>query len=318
MRVFGRILAIGLAVALGAICNFAQAAWIDTLETLAGSDKVSYWGLEESSGSSAADAWTTGTFDGTNNGTYSGTGVTVGAAGPRPSDGFLGLSASNRAVSFTGTTSQLLQMADSASFAGKQSLTMLMFYKIPAGTTGNDRVLGGLHDKVSANSSRYGFLLDSRLPSGTAMRGAARVWDGAAELGGLFDAVGFGGRDSSWHFVALTMNDQGADKLVSVYFDGVLRTSGTITGGATFGLTPRHTSTAASGVLAFGNDMGDTSRNLAGSLDEIAFIGRALTGSEVGDLWNAAVVPEPSSIIMIGFGGLVGLALVGRRRGLRK
>jgi hypothetical protein len=43
-----------------------------------------------------------------------------------------------------------------------------------------------------------------------------------------------------------------------------------------------------------------------------------LTGSEVGDLWNAAVVPEPSSIIMIGFGGLVGLALVGRRRGLRK
>jgi hypothetical protein len=150
MRVFGRVLAIGLAVGLGA-CSFAQAGWIDSLEAVAGSDKVSYWGLEESSGSTAADSWTTGTFDGTNNGTYSGTGFTVGAAGPRPSDGFLGLSSSNKAVSFTGTTSQLLQMADSASYLGKQSLTLLMFYKIPTGTGGADRILGGLHDKVSAN-----------------------------------------------------------------------------------------------------------------------------------------------------------------------
>jgi hypothetical protein len=304
-----------LAVGLGAICNFAQAAWIDSLEAVAGSDKVSYWGLEESSGSTAADGWTTGTFDGTNNGTYSGTGVTVGAAGPRPSDGFLGFSSSNKGVSFTGTTSQLLQMADSASYLAKSSLTLLMFYKIPTGTTGNDRILGGLHDKVSANSSRYGFLLDSR---STAVRGAARVWDGSAELGGLFDATGFEDRDSAWHFVALTMNDQGLDKLVSVYFDGVLKTSGTIVGGATLGLAPRHTSTAANGVLAFGNDMGDTARNLVGSLDEIAFIGRSLSAGEIGQLYEAALIPEPASIAMVGIGGLIGLAVIGSRRVVRK
>jgi hypothetical protein len=205
-------------------------------------------------------------------------------------------------------------MADSASFAGKQSLTMLMFYKITTGTTGNDRVLGGLHDKTVGGSNRYGFLLDSRLPSGGAMRGGVRVWDGAAELGGLFDAAGFGGRDSTWHFVALTMSDQGSDKLVSVYFDGALATSGTIAGGAGDGLAPRHTSTAATGVLAFGADMGDTGRSLVGSLDEIAFIGRALTGNEVTQLWNAALVPEPASIVMVGIGGIVGLTVVRRWR----
>jgi hypothetical protein len=271
--------------------SVASAGYIEVLNTVAGADKVSYWNLQETDGA-AADAWTTGTLDGANDGTFSGTGYTRGVAGPRPSDGFLGFSASNKAVNFTGTTSQLLQMADSASFAGKQSLTLLMFCNIPTGTTGNDRVMGGLYDKTVGGSSRYGFLLNSRLPTGTAMRGGVRVWDGAAESGGLFDAVGFGGRDSTWHFVALTMNDQGADKLVSIYFDGALKFSNIIANGATLGLAPRHTS-AANGVLTFGTDLGDTNRFLVGSLDEIAFIGRALTGEEVTGLWNAARSSHP-------------------------
>jgi hypothetical protein len=282
---------LGVAGYLAVTASVASAGYIETLDAIAGADKVSYWGLEESSGLAAADGWTTGTFDGTNDGTFSGTGYTRGVAGPRPSDGFLGFDSSNKAVNFTGNASQLLQMADSTSFAGRPSLTLLMFYKIPTGTTGNDRVLGGLYDKTVGASSRYGFLLDSRLPSGTAMRGGVRVWDGAAESGGLFDAVGFGGRDSTWHFAALTMNDQGGDKLVSIYVDGGLKFSNTIAGGATLGLGPRHTG-STTGVLTFGNDLADTNRFLVGSMDEIAFIGRALTGGEVANLWNAAQGPQ--------------------------
>src|SRR5262245_41343218 len=103
----------GVAGYLAVTASVASAGYTEALDTIAGAHKVSYWNLQETEGL-AADAWTTGTFDATNDGTFSGTGYTRGAAGPRPSDGFAGFSSSNNAVAFTGDTSQLLKMANSA------------------------------------------------------------------------------------------------------------------------------------------------------------------------------------------------------------
>jgi hypothetical protein len=179
-------------------------------------------------------------------------------------------------------------MANSASFEGVQSLSLLLWFTSTGG--GSDRVIGGLHDSNSANTDRYGFLLNSR---SSPMRAGTRLWDGLSEYGGLFTTPALDNRDGDWHFAVLTMAtdiDDAANKRVRIYFDGAEALSSSIAGGGTLGLVPRHTS-GADGVLTFGNDLGATNRALIGSIDEIAFIGRALTAGEVTDLWNAALTP---------------------------
>jgi hypothetical protein len=199
-------------------------------------------------------------------------------------------------------------------FVGLENLTVLMFVKLDPSATGTDRFLGGIH--ATTGSNRYAFSLISRT---TAIRGGVRVWDGSAELGGLADAAGGAFRDNVWHFVALTMENNGADKLVKMYIDGVERAQALspIAGAGGDGLAPRVT-TDATGALSFGNDLGDSARWLRGSLDEIAFINGALSASQIGELWTAAVVPEPSSFALLTVFGLSGLVRLQRRRAMAR
>jgi hypothetical protein len=310
MKFYGRGLAI-LVISWGALGSAVQANWISTLNSVAGADGISYWNLQESSGDTAADAWTTG-FDGANHGTISGiggTGVTVGAAGPRPSDGFAGFSPTNNALAFGGNASQLLQMA-SGHFAGKTELTMLMWFTSTT-SSGSDRVLGGLYDKTVGAADRYAFLLNSR---SSPLRAGARVWNGASEIGNTYTTSALSNRDGDWHFAVLTMEAEGADKQVRIYFDGAEVLAPLITGGGALGLPPRQTSTASTAALTFGNDLGDTARALVGRLDEIAFINRSLTAGEVGQLWQSALVPEPNSFALMSFAMIAGVAVIRRRR----
>jgi hypothetical protein len=304
MKIVRSTFLIGLAGYLAVTASVAQATYLDALDTLAGANRISYWGLEETTGTTAADSW------GTNNGTYSdiGGGTTIGAAGPRPSDGFLGFSASNNAVAFSGTTSQLLQMADSASYAGIKSLTMVMWFNNNTGT--DQRFYGGLYDRTVGASDRYGFAFNSNAN----IRGFVTLQDGVTELR---NNSGTGGvtpnfRDSTWHMLTLTMQDNGANKEFNIFVDSTLKFTGSVTGGADKGLATRQTSGATTGTLAFGNDLGDTARSFKGRMDEIAFIGRSLSGAEVTTLYQAAVVPEPSSIVAALL-GTIGLAVGGRR-----
>jgi hypothetical protein len=182
-------------------------------------------------------------------------------------------------------------MANSASFEGVPSLSLTLWFTSTT-SSGSDRVLGGLYDRNTENTDRYGFLLNSR---SSPVRGGVRVWNGISESGGLFTTPALSNRDGDWHFAVLTMTadaDSPADKRVRIYYDGAEALSSVIGGGGPLGLGPRHSS-GADGVLTFGNDLGATNnRALVGSLDEIAFIGRALTGAEVAELWNAALGPQ--------------------------
>jgi hypothetical protein len=310
MRIVRPRLLIGVASYLAVAASVASAAYIDELTTIAGTDRISHWGLEETTGTTAFDSWTAGTLDSTNNGAYSdiGGGTTIGAAGPRPSDGFLGFSSSNNAVSFSGTAAQLLQMANSASYSGVQSLTMVMWFNLPTGT--QQRYFGGLSDKTTGASGRYGFGFNSN----TNIRGFVRLQDGATELAADSGASGItpNYRDGNWHFLALTMADSGANKQYQIYVDGVSKFTGSVAGGAGKGLANRITSDAT-GALAFGNDLGDTARSFIGRMDEIAFIGRALNVGELTTLYQSAVVPEPSSMVIAAMAA-IGLSVAGYRR----
>jgi hypothetical protein len=64
----------------------------------------------------------------------------------------------------------------------------------------------------------------------------------------------------------------------------------------------------------FAQDPGAADRTLNGQLDELAFFDRCLSGAEIEALWEAALVPEPTSLALlaVGLGCLLGARL--RRR----
>jgi hypothetical protein len=216
-------------------------------------------------------------------------------------------------------------MANSASFEAETELSMLLWFKIDGATAGTAEMhLGGLNDDQSG-SGRYGFSVQGY--TSNRVRGFLRISNPptGAQTTQAIDTLtvangGVNYRNNQWHFAVLTMKDDGSNKLFSLYMDGssTPTASASISSGAGKGLTAQHTSALATGILEFGNDLGDTTRALKGSLDEIAFIDRALTGQNVADLWQAALVPEPGSITLFGIGGLIGLAVVRKRRAMKK
>ena len=59
----------------------------------------------------------------------------------------------------------------------------------------------------------------------------------------------------------------------------------------------------------FGKDIGESGRELQGSADEVAIWTRALSAQEIRDQYNAGIVPEPTSLVLLGLClcGLIGL-----------
>ncbi len=105
--------------------------------------------------------------------------------------------------------------------------------------------------------------------------------------------------DGNWHHVAVTRESGGP---LRIYLDGYLEASGTA-GVAALTSNPN---------IDFGGNTLD-GRYFNGSLDEVAFYGRALTASEIFAHFAAATVPEPSTLLL-GFMGLAALVLLRGRR----
>ena len=85
-----------------------KAGYVRMLTRMSG--LVSYWNLNEIGGTTAADSVPGDVLDGNNIGTYFGSGVTLGEAGPRPANGFLGFGVDNRAPCFSDDVNSRLQM----------------------------------------------------------------------------------------------------------------------------------------------------------------------------------------------------------------
>lgn len=268
---------LGLIVLLGCV-RPAPGAYVD--QVLA-DGPLAYYRLDETGGTDAFD--TASAHDGT----YEG-GVTLGQAGPRPADGFLGFETDNAAPLFNGID-------------GKVAL--------PTGflPTGNSaRTIEGWFNPDGDESQT--FFTYGPNESG----GRVSI---TADADGVAVAVGghnYGRQDLSlagWHHAAVVLpNGATESDEWLLYLDGAELTglSGLAGGPKTIDTTD------------FNPSIGTASNNntiwYSGLIDEVAAYDRALSAGEIQDHYEAAVLPEPG-MALLGFVALTVLCLNRRRRG---
>ncbi|MBN1591248.1 MAG: DUF1559 domain-containing protein [Pirellulales bacterium] len=255
----------------------AEASYVNTLTGMPG--LFSYWDLNEPVGAMlAADAVTWDTVDGNNTGSYVGVGITLGEAGPRPDEGWIGFGADNCAPALTKIPGDGIEMLQTAGYAGRTDMTMLGWVRFTDPNFGSlHNLFGGLQ---TVEPSRYVFSVD-HAPSG--LRGVARLADGnQLTLGPVTIS-----NPSAWHFLAMTFQGGNTSRL---YWDGVEVGSAQYTG-----VEGLDQATA----LVFGRDIQDPTRSLHGQIDELAMFDRVLENAEIERLFLAAkgALPyEPGSV----------------------
>ena len=266
-------------IVMATTAGTALAGYVD--EVIALSGLVSYWGLNETSGYSAADAVTGDAIDGDNSGYYAGSGYTLGDAGPRPADGWTGFGADNYAPTFAGTPDQKLEMFNTTGYAGLTDATLLGWFRITdPDIASRTNMVGGIQD-VGGNRYVFGGChYSSGLVGFTRRRDGdtiSQISTGAAPVQS----------PSDWHFMAVTYSGGNTTR---VYIDGVLASEG-----ANDLVLPID----SAATMAFTTDIDDPNRVLKGQLDELATFNRALSEEEIGDLYVAAggSLPEPPPVL---------------------
>jgi glycerophosphoryl diester phosphodiesterase len=270
---------------------------------------ISHWGMEETSGTTVADSITTDGLDGNNPGSFAaGQGASLNATGPRPADGFAGLSATNKAIDFAGTVGQRLDM-NAAGYTGTDGLvsaTLSSWFRLTSqATDAKHHHLGGLQldapDDTDTTPSRYGLALNSYPQTGTGgaatssqrggLRAFARVGNSPEDEATYGTSYGNGYWDSSWHFAATTLTPYGNNtRMLSIYVDGAL-TSRDIVADAVNSVVPQNTPTeslSSRSLLTFGQDDGARDRLWVGQLDGITTFDRDLSAAEIGIAYMAA------------------------------
>jgi len=208
---------------------------------------------------------------------------TIGAgpgstAGPRPSDGFAGMDASNAALLYDipGKTrsfgADADQVGSSKTFSGGDmtGLSMEFWYKLTA--TGNEGVLLGYNDTSGA---RYGFTVFKNGGSGNGLRVYNKDMSSNQTQYNLGDTP-----DTSWHHMALTWDGTH----FRAYLDGQETAASVASsdGAASGAIQPLD-------QLVFGGDASTIDlRYFNGALDQVAIYDRALTSAQIGRHYQAA------------------------------
>ena len=261
------------------ITGTTYGGYVEEVTSLSG--LVSYWGLNETSGYMAADAVTGDATDGDNVGYYTGSGYTLGDAGPRPADGWTGFAADNYAPTFVATPDQKLEMFNSTGYAGLTDATLLGWFRITdPDVASRTNMIGGMQD---VGASRYVF---GGCHYASGMIGFTRRRDGDT-ISQISTGAASVQAPADWHFMAVTYS---GGNTTNVYIDGVLAS------GATNDLVLPIDSAA---TMAFATDIDDPARVLNGQLDELATFNRALSEEEIGNLFVAAggELPGPPPVL---------------------
>jgi len=240
---------------------------------------VIYWNQNETSGTTAADSAPLG---GANNGTYGGT-FTLGAAGPRPSDGFPTMAADNKAPSVAANGYTLYTTMTSGAGVATDSYSLQTWFnstKDPLTdrvlqyvfTRGNGTSNGDRRDAVDimgfytpANSNKLELLNGD--PAKDPIPGTTLL------------------SPNTWYHMVFVRDDTDSTK-AKVYLNGRLEIEDTDSwyGGTGEHLTVGHRTDYHSGYGGLG---------LWGKYDEAAVWDRPLTESEVQNLYFDAVGTPP-------------------------
>ena len=151
---------------------------------------------------------------------------------------------------------------------------------------------------LTANPGRFAYAFG---PAGaTQMRGQTRFDNGSANGADIFARTVTTStlNDSNWHMLSWTFDT--STGTLNSYFDGSLVET-FISTAASFQMV---TSSSSFGTLGF---KGDTGNFINGSItfDEIYVFRGAATDSEILNLFNLNVIPEPSSFALAGVSGLL-------------
>lgn len=274
----------------------ARAAYVDTVQA---DSPVSYWRLNETTGSSATDA--AGGHTATYEDFQGDADSSLGAAGPRPSD-FAGFEANNYSPHFDPTDGTQVSVNTSASHDLRITgdLTMEAWINLDAVSAGNAGILG--HYLGSGNKRCYVL--------------------GVNNSGQLNIAIS---DDGSYQSTNAFADDTALDTGVWYHVAGVFDADGGTDAGGALHLYVNGNSVASKGTgvstsiygggslpdFLIGEQYADhTSTRFDGFIDEVAVYDKALTDTQILNHYIAAI-PEPASAMLLLLGAV---GLLARRR----
>ena len=278
MKRYGEKKHIRYAVFTAAVCFFiaitgrtAQAAYVDVVDGLS---PIGYWRLGEPSGTSATDQsgnGITGTYDG----------VTLGATGAIGGD-------SDTAIDFDGINDQMITLSSSSlRLTGDMSVSIWVNIDTYPGAS----EVGPLFT-IEADAQTSGVAKMAEL---AVDQSGDIVYSHEYSPGGSgVDQRTFSSSNLStdtWYNITVT-RDATAEE-VTLYIDGDLLDT------FSFNNQPEGYGNGTLYLGQYGTDLFD------GSIDEIAVFDYELTGQNVTDIYNAAQVPEPATIMILGLGAAV-------------
>ena len=238
-----------------------------------------YWKLDETTGTTAADASGNGRA-----GTYS-TNLVAGAGGfTRGVTGGLPSNSPNTGVTLDGTTA-CLNTASATTMNAPPQLTEIVWFRTT--TTAGGKLLGFEMPQVGVAMPGSGGTYDRHLY----MDGAGKVWFGVYNGGFFTISSPTALNDGTWHMAAASMGAGG----MRLYIDGAqVGTNANAAGESTTGWFRAGCGNLGGwGASWTGPNNPTTStnptqnRSFAGSLDEISIWQSVLTAAQISSLWAA-------------------------------
>lgn len=262
-----------LVFVLSLTAQIAQGAYVDVVDGLS---PVGYWRLGESSGTTATDRSGNGI-----NGTYNGT--TLAVAGALGGD-------SDTAVDFDGSDDDMITMSSNLlRLTGDMSVSLWVNIDLFPSGSSTDPLFT---IDASAQGSGMARMTELAIDQNGDLRYTHEYGSGGSGSNQhVFSSADLA--DDTWYNIALTRDSTAME--VTVYIDGsVLDTY-------SYSDAPEGYGNGTLYLGKYGTDLYD------GSIDEIAVFDYELTGTNVSDIYNAAQVPEPATIALLGLGSLVSI-----------